>query len=301
MQLAALVDMLSNIILRDDLHLDLNFLDHWAPYNEIFRPVSDAGLVLLTSPIIQGSEIDQGTAFIVKELCVTPGLKRIQSINEKHFAAHRQSKYEYQSQIMWGGAGMLARSSVNRIPYVGHPLRQHFFESTGALNPQRDLVKDVVQLVKEKRASIYAMTTSTMNVKHAQVYLPAVAVEAIMEADSSADLLRIAIDLRDKHKRLRKWFGTFREALDKEDTGQVAQHQKQLNLLVRDIDRMVGRSSSPSFSVGMSASGPSASLPIGEWARNFFSRFQVRHDLMKQVKAPSSEVAMKKLKRLFGA
>jgi len=301
LQLKALVDILTNIILRDEILLDRSFFHAWREHAEVFGPVFGAKLVRPTEPPQQGSAIADGTSFIVKELCVTSSLKRIQTVNERHFAKHKTSQYEYQSQIVWGTAGMLSRSNVYNAPYVGHPLRQRFLESTGVLKARGDVVREVVELVKEKRASIYQSSTSTLDVKYAMLDVPAVAAEVVMKATSPYELLSIAIAERDKHKKLRAWFSSFRQAIAEEDTLTVAKHRKELNLLARDMDRLVGKTSAPTFSFSMSLSGPSASLPVGEWVRSFMGRYSIRHDLMKQVTGASGRQASSKLKKMFFA
>ncbi|MBZ0207257.1 MAG: hypothetical protein K8H89_13095 [Flavobacteriales bacterium] len=299
LQLMALVDMLSNILLRDKLSLDAGFVHAWQPFRELFQPLDDARMFKLTKPPTKGSAIADGTAFIVKQLCVTSSLKRIQSVNERHFEEHQESKYPYQSQLVWGSAGMLSRSNVFDAPYVGHPLRQRFLASTGVFTGQRDVVQEVVELVKDKRASIYSASTPALDLTYAKIMIPAVAVAVIMKAKTASELISIAVAERDRHKKLRNWLSTFRAALAEGDTITVAKHRKYLNLLSRDVDRLIGKSSSPTFSLGISASGPSASLPVGEWLRMFIGRFSIRHDLMQQVKVVGDAQALKKLRKLF--
>lgn len=301
LQMKALVDLLTNIILRDEFKIDEGFVHAWSPFAELFAPVLEADLITFTDPPKHGEDIANGTAFIVKQLCVTSSLKRIQSINENHFAAHKSSKYPYQSQLVWGTAGMLSRSNVFNAPYVGHPLRQRFLESTGSFSGRGDVVKDVVELVHEKRAAIYAGSTSAMDLKYAELVIPAVAIPVITKADKAERLIQLAVDERDKNKKLRTWFSTFTSALAQGDTISVAKHRKDLNLLARDVDRLVGRSSSPSVSMGISASGPSLSMPVGEWLRSLFGRYSIRHDLMKQVKATGNTEAHRRLRQLLSS
>ncbi len=299
LQLAALVDLLTNVILRDALSLDAGFVHAWAPFRELFQPLDDARLFKLTKPPIKGSAIADGTAFIVKQLCVTSSLKRIQSVNERHYEEQQKSKYLYQSQLVWGTAGMLSRSNVFDAPYVGHPLRQRFLASTGVFTAQQDVVQEVVELVNDKRSSIYTGKTPALDLTYAKIEIPAVAVEVIMKANTASELMSIAVAERDRHKKLRAWLTTFRSALNEGDTVSVAKHRRQLNLLTRDFDRLIGNSTSPTFGLGMSASGPSASLPVGEWLRTLVGRFSIRHDLMQQVKVAGNAKALNKLSKLF--
>lgn len=297
----ALTDMLTNIILRDQLKVDAAHGYSWSAFRHFLEPIVGAGLIDLTDPPKEGSVIAEGTALMVKQLCVTSSLKRIQSANENHFKKYKESRYVYQSQLVWGTAGMLSRSNVYNAPYVGHPLRQRFLESTGVFNGKSDIVHQLVELVREKRAAIYSMSTPVLDLRYAQVEIPSVAIDAIMKANSRSELLAIAIDQRDQHKKLRTWFSDFNTALQAGDTVTVSKHQRELNLLTRDVDRMLGKSTSPSFTMGFSLSGPSASIPLGEWLRSLVGRFSIRHDLMQQVRQPGDNVVRSKLKKLFQA
>ena len=61
------------------------------------------------------------------------------------------------------------------------------------------------------------------------------------------------------------------------------------------------KSTTPAFGMGMSLSAPSLSVPVGEWIRSLLGQYQLRHDLMKQVKAPGNAQALNKLRKLFRA
>lgn len=299
LQLQALIDLLTNIILRDKLKVDAAFVHAWQPFREIFEPIQDARLIGLTAPPKTGSAIANGTAFIVPQLCVTSSLKKIQTVNEKHYENHGESKYKFQSQIVWGAAGMLSRSHVFDAPYVGHPLRQRFLESTGVFQPVEDPVRQVVELVNTSRAAIYGVSTPSLAQRYAELKIPAVAVEVIMKSSSPWELIPNALEERRKHLKLRDWFTSFRNALSEGDTVKVSTHRKDLNLLVRDVDRLIGRSQGPGFSLGVSYAGPSASFPVWEWLRTLGRPFTIRHDLMKQIKTRGNAEASDKLRALF--
>lgn len=298
LQIQALYDLLTNVVLRDSLRLDRQFTDHWAPFSEIFRPIDNGRLFLLTTPIIEGKDISEGRSRLVEQLCVTDSLRVIQKENEAHFAMHQRSAHDYESQVMWGGAGMLARADAYRVPYVGHPCRQRFIESTRAWRPARDAVHEVVALVDRHKASIYSAVHGDQSVRRAQLILPSVAVEVISKASRPEDLFSLALDLRDKYRSLREWLGEVRLALDSEDTSTVAKYKKTLDALARDVERLTTASDTDmSFDVTMG--WPTLSLPLKRGLDALQRRFSVRHDLLKLIKGPAGSNADQKLREWF--
>lgn len=298
LQIKALYDLLSNAVLRDTLRLDQQFTDHWAPFSEIFRPLNDAKLFLLSTPIIEGMDIREGRSALVKQLCVTDSLRQLQEENERHFEIHRRSAHVYESQIIWGGAGMLARADAYRIPYVGHPCRQRFFESTGAWRPARDVVQEVVSVVDQHKAMIYAGQRGDQSVRRAQLILPSVATEAITMSSRPEDLFHSALELRDKYKPVRTWLAEIRTALENEDTATIAKYNKTLDALARDVSRM-NTAAESELSFDLTIGWPTLSLPLKRGVEAIRRRFSVRHDLLKLIKGPAGARADEKVRNWF--
>lgn len=305
-QLQALIDLLTHVVLRDRLKLDRQFIESWATHVECFRPVSDAGLILVTTPIVEASLVKEHRQRIVRDLCVTNSLRAVQEENERSFAANQQTTKPFESQIIWGGAGMLARSIDQRLPYVGHPLRQRFIESTKAWRQPPDPTGTVIDLVNDHKASIYSTFTRDGQDTRAKLILPSVAVEVITKAGTPDHLFPVALELRNKYKDLRKWLGEMRIAIEEENTAKLMGYKKVLNALARDVARASGGGDEASSSLDIALSSVTVEPTVGLAGTlrglhdMYVRRFTVRHDLMNMVKAPAGLKAMKKLEAMFG-
>lgn len=306
LQLEALVHLLTHVVLRDYLKLDHQYMDAWTGHVECFEPISDAGIIFATAPIIEGDEVVNVRQRIVKELCRTEPLRAIQAENERSYAAEQRTTHPFESQIMWGGAGMLARSAMQRLPYVGHPLRQRFIESTNAWRPLPDPTRTVLDLVSAHKATIYSTFNNESQNTRAKLMLPAVAAEVITRAGAPEELFPIAVELRDKYKDLRMWLGEMRTAMEEEDTAKLMGFKKTLAALARDVARATGGTVDATSTLDIAVSSVTGESTVGisgvlDGLRDAYERrFTVRHDLMNMVKAPAGERAMDKLGRMFG-
>lgn len=299
-QLQALADMLSHVVLRDTLQLDRQFIDAWEVHVDAFKPISDAGLVLVTTPIIAGTEVTRQRQRIVQDLCVTPTLRDMQAENEASFDQRGESIKPYESQIMWGGAGMLARSYTQRIPYMGHPLRQRFIESTKAWRPLPDPTRTVLDLVNDQKVAVWSTVLGQEQATRATLMIPAIAAEVVSKARYPAELFPIALELRDKYSKLREWLGEMRMALQEEDTAKLMLFKRTLNALAKDVARTTGTGDTPMATLDITVGFLSVSIPVPDVMSRISSRLSVRHDLMKMVKTPVGEQSLVKLGAMFG-
>jgi len=161
-------------------------------------------------------------------------------------------------------------------------------------------------LVNGHKASIYSTITGEDQATRAKLMLPSVAAEVIGKAGSPDKLFPVALDLRDKYKKLRAWLGEMRKALDEEDTAKLMSYKKTLNALARDVARATGggEDANASLDIALSTVSPEPTVGVAGALRAvrdaYGRRFTIRHDLMNMVKAPAGERAMEKLGRMFG-
>ncbi len=306
LQLQAVVDLLTHVVLRDTLILDRQFIEAWEIHVDCFGPISDAGIVLAIAPLIEGQTLIEQRQRIVKELCVTETLRAVQEENERTYGETQQASRPYESQIIWGGAGMLARSADRRLPYVGHPLRQRFIESTKAWRTPPDPTRRVIDLVNAHKAAIYSTIIGEDVGRRARLMLPAVAAEVITRAEAPEQLFEVALDLRDKYRKLRGWLGELRTALEEEDTAKLIASERVLNALAKDVARQTGKGGGEVASLDIAvnsmstASTMTITSTISALKDAYERRFTVRHDLLQLMKAPAGERALEKLGRMFG-
>jgi len=300
LQLHALIDLLTNIVLREELILDPEFTDAWEPVYRIFDPIRLASVIDLSGPLGEMEALQSRRAMIVHRLCTTDSLRTVQAENEAAYYADKSTIHPFESQVIWGGAGMLARSDLSRTPYVGHPIRQRFIESTNAWRPPQDPTRDLVELVNEHKASIYSTISDGEGATRAKLMLPSVAAEVITKANRPDQLFTIALEYRDRYKKLREWLGEMRTAMEEEDTTKLMSYKRTLNMLAKDVARTIGSSEAPLSSLDITLGFINVSIPMPNVRDAFNRRFSIRHDLMNMVKAPAGERAMEKLGRMFG-
>jgi len=111
-QTEALFELLTQIVLKDELIVDAKFTGAW---DSLDTPVLDLYRAKLLRPV-PFSENEQYfaelRAHLVNRLCVTPSLRTAQTENEASWPATRRVAHPFLSSVLWGGAGMLARSRL---------------------------------------------------------------------------------------------------------------------------------------------------------------------------------------------
>lgn len=129
-QIEALLALLVDIVLRDSLVVDSDFVESWEPYRRLFADMINQGLVRPLSFRLHGDQLREPKQFILEQLCVTSSLREAQRKNEESWLARKEADDPYMSAVIWGTAGMLSRSHVFEAPYSGHPLRRRLLEQS---------------------------------------------------------------------------------------------------------------------------------------------------------------------------
>ena len=121
-QFDALLQLLSDIVLHDELIVDDRFATGWCfPFSPML-PMQTESVVKLHPFLSSAAQLDQPRKVLLSELCITQSLRDLQKQNEVLWKGKRELKDGRFSAIVWGGAGMLARSHVFQMSYTGHPL-----------------------------------------------------------------------------------------------------------------------------------------------------------------------------------
>jgi hypothetical protein len=298
--LESLLGFLVDIVLRDQLIVDADFTSAWVERDAVLSEVTRAGLLRSLRFREADGRLTEPRKLIIDQLCVTPSLVEAQRANEESWRDRRQAVDRYMSQVVWGTAGMLSRSHVFEAPYSGHPLRRRLIEQTIMVPRRRDAVADVTHWITEERFRLFTATGTNTTQRQASLVLPPIAVEIINEAATPAQLIPVAVQMRDKHKKLREWLREIQLAVDSEDAAGLARFQKTLNAVAKDIERQVnGDSKRGTVSLEIGFSLPSISINVGT-LQGLFSRFGVRAVLSQQVFAERGEQSLRKLITMFG-
>ena len=128
-QTEALFDLLTEIVLRDEIIIDSAFTDTWDLDNDSFDPLTRSGLLRKVPFLDNEEQFADFREFIVDRLCVTDSLRKAHADNVDCWSLSKETPDPYLASVLWGGAGMVARSWTFESPYCPHPLRRRLFES----------------------------------------------------------------------------------------------------------------------------------------------------------------------------
>jgi hypothetical protein len=299
-RLEALLSMLVDVVLRDQLIIDSDFKDSWEANEHVLLPLVAAGLIRDLQFRTSSHLLRQPTAAMVDKLCVTASLVEAQKKNEVTWKQSHRAADPYLSQVVWGTAGMLSRSHVFEAPYSGHPLRRRLLEQT-IMSPLRaDAVRATNEWIGAARLQLFSVERDGGCDRHASLIMPPIAVQIINEARTADQLLSIAVQMRDKHKNLREWLKEVQGALDAEDAKAIAAYTKTLDTVARDIHRKVSAESEVgkvSLKLGFSMPAINIQLPS---LQGVLSRFGTRALLSQQVFERRGEKSLNKLLSMFG-
>jgi len=306
-QIDALLMLLVNIVLRDCLIVDDRFIYGWDKGDKSLQELKDRK-ILIPFDFLSSEEIIAGPRkAVVEELCVTRSIRDIQIANEVSWETRRKSVDAHMSQLVWGGAGYLARSHVYQAPYLGCPYRQALIRQTRFVGYRPDAVKEMEHVISTERANLFQSSFKGMSAKYATFNVPPIAVEVIEESRDPNQLITVAIQLRDKYEKLREWLKTYQDALDTEDLRSLIEHRKILESTARSIESKYFNTSKGSTRISVGTSwllipkiDISRTIDIGAVVDNLTSKFGVRAMLNDLIVKPRGGESLKKLLALFG-
>jgi hypothetical protein len=297
-QLEALLGLLVDIVFRDSLVVDSDFVESWAEHQTAFAPLLNSGLVRVLPFKAHEDRLREAKRFVLDRLCVTPSLREEQRQNEESWAAGKGAANRYMSAVIWGTAGMLGRSHVYEAPYSGHPLRKRVIEQTILASPSRDAVSETMEWMAEERLRLFETKAKDGSQRTATLVLPPVAIEIIEESNDIAQLIPIAYQLRDKYAKVREWMKAIQTAMDTEDPKGIAKYKKTLSSVSKDLDRAMGNTEAGKVSLKIGIGWPSISIVLGT-LDDVIKKFGMRAMLNNQIFSPHGETSIKKLLRMF--
>lgn len=253
-KIETLFDFITDIILRDQIIVDDNFTQSWKGNNNPLHEVEKAGLIR-PFPFLQKKEkLDEPRKNLVNRMCVTSDLVKDQEEHDSLWNSKIKSPHDYLAQILWGGAGMLARSFVYEMNYTPHPIRKRFFHNSGVLLSAEDAVAQLKSTLRENRATLATKVRGQDELYSLYINLPPLPILSIREANSIHDILKIAIQIRDEYKELRGWLDQYQQALTDGKYNDINKFQKILSSISQYIESITGsiNPNAPTFTTGIS-------------------------------------------------
>lgn len=297
-QTEALFDFLTDVILRDQILVEENHVSAWREASGPLEVIDQAN-VIRPYAFRDNFKLSAPRTELVDRLCITESLRVEHEENTKGWAQYRQTPNQYLSQVLWGGAGMLARAFVTERSYTPHPVRRKFFQQAGVLLRSEDALKRLTGQIKEKRASIHKAQSGKDEFYSLYVSMDPLPIRVIQESNSVDDLLTIALQLRDEYRELRHWLGCYQAAINQDEYSEVEKYQDILNSISKYADSKMGKVDAnwPTFTLGIGALKISMK---GDPVNALKNQFGVRAMVNKLIMGRSGVADLKKYLGLFG-
>lgn len=292
-----LFQTLDSMVFAESVCVDQDSAGTWADVPD-FHPLVKTG-VIVARPFqpIRDQWLPARERFI-EELCVCPSMRKLHRQNVALFRKTQENVDRFFSQLIWGGAGMLARAHALGIPYLSHPLRDSWFRNVGRLFGPASAQQRLREFVGEQRVQVLKRTDQTGFL--ARLNLPSITVIAVQEATSLSQLTQIAQQLRAEYAPLRRWLGEFQRAMDASNTREILAKEKVLQSVARHIDATCSAFPVGDTTLQIGTSWLKATLKSGDPINSLQNQFGVRAMLNRLVLAPAGRDAVRKLVRLCG-
>jgi len=298
-QIEELLQLLNAIVLTDELVVDAGSTSSWEDVAALFAPAMEAR-VLIPKPFSEArSEWLPIRKAVEEALAFSPKL----SADFAEFRANWKPGVNDPvfSTLMWGTAGMIARSQYLQKPYLSHPSRGRLIDLS-RLAPHRSNAHEVVQrFITTERVKLFDRVTAGQKTRAATLNLPPLGLEVIAGSNDRYTLIRTAVQLRDKYRHLREWIGEYQRALD-ESPKDAAKKMATLEAAANDIDRLFAGSwwSKISVSLGMSLTDLLPSIPVGAVIQRALPG-SIRSAVTKMIQRPWEEALLIKAFALLDA
>ena len=300
MRIEALFQVLHNIVLSQTACVDAKYTYTWERFPAL-DPLLEAELVVAKQFYNIREDWLPLRDAAVDDLCFCPEIARIHQENVDAFKRSGSTINPLVGNVVWGGAGMLARAALAGMPYAPHPQRERFFAHAELLRGPTTASQNLFNtFVQSTRVKLHSRADETGLV--ARFNLPPVAVEILMEAQGVEDILPIALQMREKYRELRGWLGEFQNALNADDMAGVRRHHELLQNVARQVDATgVTGGAVPSSGKVTMEMGTTFQLDSKRGASEAVrQRVQIRAQISRLILAESGRRAITKLLKLFG-
>jgi len=295
----ALFDLITDIILRDQILVEEKFVNTWNWEGNPFQKALSQGVIRPYPFLVDYKKLRPPREEFISRLSLTSDLKKDHEENRLGFLKDRFAPHGYLSQTLWGGAGMLARGFVYEKGYTPHPVRKRFFTEAGIMVSGEDSVLKLNNLVSEKRASIASVHNRGSELYALNVNMLPLPIRVIQESNSARDLIDVALELRKEYQELRDWLNCYQLALSDGSYKDIIKFSKILQSISKYVDSMIGKvdSDAPTFTAGI---GVLKVAMKGQPINALSNQFGVRSMVNRLIVSRSGTSDIKKYLDFFG-
>jgi hypothetical protein len=298
----ALFDLLTDIVLREQILVDDRYNDAWLSQTGPLAELVQASIISSHGFLNDPERFDAPRTAMLERLILNPTMARQQAENEAGYRATGAATHKVAGAAVWGGAGMLARAWVYDYPYTPHPLRRRLFERAGIMLAGRSApaLAEFQATVAQQREELYRGAAGPHALVATQLPLPPVPVLVLRQASSLTDVFHVARQLRDEFADVRAWLGRFQQALGTGEFEAIAKQRNELKTLTARVERALDKRKPPdgaSLSLGLSLLKLTLKLDPRTWVAPW-NRLQTQAH--KLTFAPSGQTELRKLLGFFG-
>jgi hypothetical protein len=249
----ALFDLLTDVMLRDQILVDDRFHDVWFGQGEPLSELARRSIVRPHGFLEHPERLGAPRNGFLARLLLNETMSKEQSDNEAAWERDRTTPHKFTSQLVWGGAGMLARAFVYATPYTPHPLRRRLFQRAGvALPSPPTALGEFKHEIAQQRHKLYPAAPTDDGVLGVNVVLPALPALVLRDASSLEDMFVVASQMRDRLSEVRAWLSQFQEAISAGEFKAIGAERKRLATLGKDVERALGKTpaDAPTLNIG---------------------------------------------------
>jgi len=297
--LSCICQLIQHIVLDEVLVVEAALAESWSDLPWIAQ-LARKGLIEARAFNEQADHWVRQREAIADELSAcSPTIRQRHEQNKQDYAASGRSGDPMLSQVLWGGAGMLARAQFARVPHAPPPRRERLLLRSRLGAAVGGAQEALVRFIDTQQVKLYASTG--LDGVFGTLRLPSIVVQVIQNASTASQLIPVAIQLRDQYGDLRGWLAEFQRALDAEDVTEVLARKKVLQSVSGNIDRLAGqhRDGVTSIQLGVDFQ-PKASLNIRALMDSAINRFGVHAQINRLVLTSPGRRAFEKLLRMLG-
>jgi len=296
----ALFDLLIDVVLRDQVLVDDRFHDAWFGKGEPLSELARRSIVYPYGFLEHPERLEVPRKDFLSQLLLNQTMSKEQLDNEAAWARDQTTPNTFTSQLVWGGAGMLARAFVYATPYTPHPLRRRLFQRAGvALPSPPTALGEFKHEISKHRDLLYPTSPKDNGVLGVNVVLPALPALVLRDASSLDDMFVVASQMREQLSEVRAWLSQFQEAISAGEFKAISAERKRLGRLGKDVARALGKApaDSPTLNIGWGWFKLNFKPDLAGWIPQFD---RVQTQVNKLTFAPSGHKELVKLLGFFG-
>lgn len=301
-QTEALFDLITDLILRDEILVDKEYISAWNEERSPILQASELGVIRDFSFLDDYKKLEGPRESIVNYLCSTEPLRKAHEANVAGWKNKRETPDPVLSGTLWGGAGMCARSYVYEKSYTPHPLRKRLFVNSGFLLPAQDALHQVTTFINDNRINVSKKIYGNDSLYSLALTIPSLPVRVIQESSSAEQIISVALEMRDEFLQLRDWLKDFQNAMGNEDTKILLNKRKELDSVSNYVNARLGMKTEKSpISMEIGVSIFKLTVDLGKVVDCVGNQFGIRAMLNKLIFGPSGKQELRKFVKMFDA